>query len=95
MDGQYYHLSVGDKETSIVIKNNDKIIVNIHNDDEIDNSISYYRNNDGYHIYLPYHEHYSVQFGTNCEFDLSYFDREYQDYIDIPKSLDLNNSFSV
>lgn len=64
MDGQYYNLLVENTDTSIIIMNNNGIIVRINNGDEIDNSISYY-------------------------------DNEYQEYIDVPKSLDINNSFTI
>ena len=95
MDGQYYQLIVKDIDTSIVIKHGDNILVNINNGDEISNSISYYQSKNGYIIYLPYHENYIVNLGDNSEIYLSYFNSEYQEYIDIPKSLDDNNSFTI
>lgn len=95
MDGQYYQLIVKDIDTSIVIKHGDNIVVNINNGDEIFNSISYYQSKNGYIIYLPYHENYTVNLGSSSEIYLSYFNSEYQEYIDVPKSLDDNNSFTI
>ena len=95
MDGQYYCLEVLDINTSIVVKNNNEVIVNINNGEEINNSISYCKRGYYYSVYLPYHESYNIQFGKDVEFTLSYYDNEYQEYIPVSKSLDINNSFNI
>ena len=95
MDGQYYRLEVENTNASIVIKRGNDIIVNINNGDEILNSIPYYKGGHGFIIYLPYHENYTVKLSDSSEINLSYFDNEHQDYIDIAKSLDSNNSFTI
>lgn len=94
MDGQYYKLVVDNPNTSIVIKNNNKVIVNINNGDEINNGISYCKRSNAYEIYLPYHESYNVQLGDYADIDLSYYSNEYQEYIDCDASLDINNSLT-
>lgn len=95
MDGQYYSLFVDDGNISIIIENNKNVIVNINNGEEIDNEVAYYKRFGGYQIYLPYHESYTVKLGDNVDFALSYYSNEYQEYIDVEKSLDLNNSFAI
>ena len=94
MDGQYYKLVVDNTNTSIVIKNNNIVIVNINNGEEINNKISYCKQSGAYQIYLPYHESYSVQLGDNADVDLSYYSNEYQEYIPCDISLDINNQFN-
>ena len=95
MDGQYYYLKVDYTREPIVIKHNGKVIVNINNGEEIDNSISYCRKVATYEIYLPYHEHYEVQFGENVDMELYYYSNEYQEMVELKASLDVNNSFNI
>ena len=95
MNGQYYFLTVKADNGSINIKSNDKVVVNINNGEEINNRISYYKKGAEYRIYLPYNEPYKVQFGGNFEFDLAYYDSEYQEYFTVDKVLDMSNSFEL
>ena len=95
MDGQYYCLEVLDADVSIVVRNNNETIVNINNGEPINNSVSYCKRGHYYTVYLPYHESYEVQLGKDVLFNLSYYDNEYQEYIPVSKSLDINNSFTI
>ena len=92
MSGQYYQLVVNDTKTNIVITHDGETIVNINNGGEIDNQISYIKRFSGYEIYLPYYEHYNVQIGGECDYELSYWDNKVEDFIAIEKS---GNSFVI
>ena len=94
LSGQYYKLFIENDE-SIQIKHNNELIVNIGIGKAIKNRISYIKRKTGYEIYLPYYEKYEVKINKDSNVELSYFDNNKEDYINIDLANNPISSFVI